>query len=452
MNSGAGKTSGSGPTTVPPSTTSFPAAQTQQWIVQFGSGAGDTYAGLTTDAQGNAIVAGTTPGAFPGYSNPTHTQELFLAKFDPMGHTVWIKQYNPAQAGVLFEAFTSDRQGNLYLGGFSASPTAVSSSVTKLDSNGNVVWTHNFQVGGGSSNAWTLAMDGQGNVLVAGETMMGSNSSPGAYIAKLDGLTGKQMWLADYSKGSLYILSLAADSAGDAYAVGFSTNSFPGSNTGNNCVITSTGSGTTAGTADCSPPFLVKLDANTGQQVWLQQQQSLASFNLAYLSNMAVDGNGNVYVSGEIGASGTATTPAPQLLVARFDPSSGDEIWQQNIFPEPATSGPPPILQDGLGLTIDSVGNPIISGLTSVSLLAGSFQTPPQDVFVAKLNASGQGTWVQQFGTGAETATIGDFPQNSVAADSQNDVFVSGMTNGAFPGFSNPSNTGEIFLAKFAPQ
>jgi hypothetical protein len=445
--SGGGTDSGSSPTLVSPSTTDFPAAHTVQWTVQFGTGAGDTYAGLRTDSQGNVIVAGTTLGAFPGYSNPTQAAELFLAKFDTTGHQVWIKQYSSTQVQApLLETFTSDLQGNLYLGGYFLTPTLASSSVTKLDSNGNLLWTQNYQVGAGSSNADALAVDGQGNLLVAGEANLSNNPAPGAYIAKLDGSTGKQIWLADYSEGSLYFISLAADSAGNAYAVGFSTNSFPGSNTGSNCVPSG------VNTENCTPPFLVKLDASTGHQVWLQQQQSMASFNSDYLANVAVDGSGNVYVSGLNGAPVSGNVSAPQLLVARFDPTTGDEIWQQNIFAATSTSGPSPIPLDGLGLAIDNAGNPVISGLTGISLLPGSFQSPPQDVFVAKLNASGQGTWVQQFGTGAETATIGDFPQNSVIIDNRNNVFVSGMTTGAFPGFSNPSGADEIYLTKFAAE
>ncbi len=59
------------------------------WLQQFGTGqdiaeqASSAYALMfvATDAQNHAFVAGTTTGAFTGFTNPNNANELFVTQF-----------------------------------------------------------------------------------------------------------------------------------------------------------------------------------------------------------------------------------------------------------------------------------------------------------------------------------------------------------------------------------
>ena len=75
------------------------------------------------------------------------------------------------------------------------------------------------------------------------------------------------------------------------------------------------------------------------------------------------------------------------------------------------------------------------------------------DVFVAKLNATGAAVWLQQFGTGNDIPWGTSFASALVyvATDAQNHAYVAGTTTRAFPNFTNPNKVNMLFVTQFAP-
>jgi hypothetical protein len=131
---------------------------------------------------------------------------------------------------------------------------------------------------------------------------------------------------------------------------------------------------------------------------------------------MAVDGSGNVYVTGEAEAAwGTpvnAHAGGSDAFVAKFD-STGALVW--NTFMGSANN------DYGLGLAVDGSGNVYVSGRdnatwgTPINPHAGGF-----DACVAKLDSSGNLVWNTFMGS------AGDDNANNLVVDGSGNVYVTG--------------------------
>lgn len=87
-----------------------------------------------------------------------------------------------------------------------------------------------------------------------------------------------------------------------------------------------------------------------------------------------------------------------------------------------------------VGIATDPQGNAITAGYTTGAF--SGFSNPngvPQD-FIAKYDPAGTQLWLQQFGT-ANGDQLG-----GVAVDTQGNIAVAGVTEGAYPGFTNPNH------------
>jgi hypothetical protein len=190
-----------------------------QYAVALGSGADDTLTSLAVDATGSATVSGAGIGT---------------VKLDPAGKSVWVRDY----AGHV--AF--DRSGNLLLAGelsgtrdFGGGPLTSQGGadivVVKLDAKGQHVFSRSFGDTGAQQRAESIAVDPQGNALVAGVfdgsvdfgngalTLTASSCSSDAwcntfgFVAKLDA-QGTAAWSVEL--GPMRTLAAAAsDSLGN---------------------------------------------------------------------------------------------------------------------------------------------------------------------------------------------------------------------------------------------
>jgi hypothetical protein len=147
-------------------------------------------------------------------------------------------------------------------------------------------------------------------------------------------------------------------------------------------------------------------------------------------SDVAVDGTGNVYLTGETYVSGGLDSEDSDAWVAKYD-SSGNQQWIQQFGSSNREFNP--------HLAVDGAGNVYITGSTNGSLEgtnAGGF-----DAWVAKYNSSGNQQWIQQFGRS------GDDFSNELAVDTAGNVYITGViysTTG-----HQLSQDGDGFLAKY---
>ncbi len=177
--------------------------------------------------------------------------------------------------------------------------------------------------------------------------------------------------------------------------------------------------------------FLTKFNS-TGSRLWTVQYGSVSDDQG---NAIAVDNSGNVYVVGTTFGSfdGQVNKGLKDAFVTKFD-SSGNRLW--TLIHGTAAD------DFGLGVAIDGSDNPYVAGTT-----LGSFGDPNQgaeDIFASGLDStSGTVLWTVQLGTASPDFSAG------VAADSSGAVYIAGYTGGSLPGFTNPTPGGrDLFIAR----
>ena len=147
---------------------------------------------------------------------------------------------------------------------------------------------------------------------------------------------------------------------------------------------------------------------------------------------VATDGGGNVYVAGHTGSSGwvggggdTTQNGQRDAFVVKFSPS-GDHLWSTFLGGESE--------DDASGIALDGAGNVLVSGSTSSSgWVSGGWDVVrnrgwdgdpqwPRDGFVAKLSPAGAHVWSSYLG-GANDELAHD-----IAVDAWGGVCVVGAT------------------------
>lgn len=459
--SGVSAPSASGPPPPAGGTGFTTAASTQQWLDQFGTGTliqsttgitpttgifngGDVLTGIAADPTGNVVVAGYTFGAFPGFTNPTHAAEDFIAKFDPTGKQLWLQQFGTGASDYL-NAIATDAAGNIYAAGFTTgafpgatNPTAAPQALAiKFDANGNQLWLRQFPSGSGIAIR-ALATAANGTLLATGVLAQQTTQPPGAQIqlasqqafaASLSASTGQTVWQQPLSPSGITILNaIAADASGNAYLAGEMIPS------------------PAAGSAPAAMHLLaIKLASADGTQIWQQPAiPAVPVTDATFLQGIAVGPDGNAVVSGiSFGTSGMTN------FIAKLNDVSGQQVW---FTPFGGTT-----TTEAGNVAIDTAGNVFVGGNTFAALLP-NFQPLVEDVFLAKFNSGGQNIWLQQFGTGNEFSIanliVGPLPSGSqlqVAVDPAGNALLGGITSGQFPGFNNSNHAMEDFVARFGP-
>lgn len=182
--------------------------------------------------------------------------------------------------------------------------------------------------------------------------------------------------------------------------------------------------GPNAGSSDA---FLTKFNAS-GHVLWTRQ---VGTASTDPSRSVAVDGEGNAYITGTTGGSlGGPNAGFRDAFLMKFDPS-GNQVWSRQIGTTATDTSN--------AVAVDAWDNVYISGVTDGSL--GGPNAGLEDAYLVKLDASGNELWTRQIGT-AE-----DDPSVSVAVDGAGNVFISGGTEGDLGG-PNEGNHG-AFLTMF---
>ena len=142
------------------------------WTHQFGTSEFEYPTGVAVDAGGNVIVVGDTDGSLGGAN--AGSADAFVTKTDSSGTLLWTHQFGTAEwesaSGVAV-----DSVGDIIIAGFTDGDLEGSSAgnedafVTKIDSDGSAVWMQQF----GTSerdDAAGVAVDFDENIIIAGST------------------------------------------------------------------------------------------------------------------------------------------------------------------------------------------------------------------------------------------------------------------------------------------
>ena len=300
--------------------------------------------------------------------------------------------------------------------------------ITKLDAQGNFLWAK--QIGGTSIDyPGNIAVDANGNVLVGGSFRGTVDLNPGAgeqtvtepgqeaFLLKLNS-DGDFMWAKHWGGNSNSttnnIHSIAFDSSGNIIIGGSfeGTNDLnPGAGTFN---VTPIGSG---------DAYILKLDASGGF-LWAKAFGGDLIYSRDAVTTLAVDGSDNIVASGNF--YGTYTPFDLQgsgSFYIKLD-ASGNLIWSKQTS---AASGE----VNTRSLKLDKQGNAYIVGRfggtrdfdPGVGVFNLTCSSGYYDIFILKLDASGNFVWAKGFGG---SASLGGDSGNSIVLDNQGYLYTTG--------------------------
>ncbi|WP_147371334.1 SBBP repeat-containing protein [Meiothermus hypogaeus] len=394
------------------------------WTRQFGTSGDEAASALAVDGQGNVLVAGWVTGALPGQTH-LGKSDAFLRKYDPNGNPIWTRQFGTDSAETV-SALAVDGQGNVLVAGDVAGALPgqthlgfFDAFLRKYDPNGNPIWTRQFGTGD-RDEANALAVDGQGNVLVAGwvagalpgQTHLGVTD---AFLRKYDP-NGNPIWTRQFGTDSAETVSaLAVDGQGNVLVAGDVAGALPGQ--------------THLGFFDA---FLRKYDPN-GNPIWTRQ---FGTGDRDEANALAVDGQGNVLVAGWVAGAlpGQTHLGVTDAFLRKYDPN-GNPIWTRQFGTDSA--------ETVSALAVDGQGNVLVAGDVA-GALPGQTYLGDSDAFLRKYDPNGNPIWTRQFGTS-------DFDEaNALAVDGQGNVLVAGRVGGALPGQAHLGST-DAFLRKYSP-
>ncbi len=368
------------------------------WESQFGSASSDIATAVLSGGLLGIYVAGYTHGDLDENINQGG-KDLFLMRFAPGGEVSWVRQLGSDQDETV-AAMAVDNAGNVYLtgytrgslgkadsgggGGQSASQSDVSADMLllKYNSAGAKVFIEQFDASAFEDQGLAIAVDGAGNIFVAGCT-------------------------DDYIGDSF------SDPTGD-----------------------STGDVKSHANKGKSDIFLVKYNSS----VVIQWTRQFGTVGDDIPSALAMDSSGAIYLAGwsegRLDASGDASSDAnaggTNAFIVKFD-ASGDIQWTRHL----GTNGD----DIATGLDLDSSGAVYVSGQT-LSRIDSSCDAAlgDIDVFLIKYDRTGTKQWCRQFGTTAADGFA------DVSIDGNDNAYVSAFTFGTPDNTDNQGNADVLLI------
>ncbi|MFT4668244.1 MAG: hypothetical protein ACI9XB_005227 [Gammaproteobacteria bacterium] len=367
-----------------------------EWAIQTEGPLGETSRAIATDKLGNVYIAGDFSGTadfdpsmdtFNLISTPAQfgsPQDIFISKYDTNGALVWAISFGDIENDRGF-GITTDTFGNVYVTGSfrgtidfdpGSNVYSLSSSsntdgfVLKLDTNGSFLWARNMG-GAGAASGEEIVVDDSGNVYAIGTFSLTADLDPGSDVYNL----------TDNGFGDVFIL---------------------------------------------------KLDSN-GDFVWAKAVGGVASDSG---NSITLDDDNNVYTTGTFGNTvdfdpsssefNLTTSGLRDLFILKLD-TDGDFIWAKK-----AGSSSISFWTIGRGIKTDDSGNVYITGSfegtvdfdPGVSIYNLSSSSDDRDIFVLKLDTSGDFVWAKSFGD--ESLDIG----SGIVLDKSSNLYVSGYFRG----------------------
>ena len=478
-----------------------------QIIKNIGGQAGDTGDPIIAiDNSGNIYTTSHFGGTIDfnpgvGINNITSigSNDVYISKLDSLGNLIWVKNFG-GTGNTYSHGISLDGNGNIYISGYFSSTTDFDPNigvtnltslggndafVSKLDGNGNLIWTKSIS-GTGEELGQSISIDPSGNITATGTYSGTTDFDPSISLFNLT------------SVGASDIFILKLDAAGNfvwAKSIGGNSNEFPGAMTTDALGNTYT-TGQYESTVDFNPGpnvfnltsagvediFVLKLDGN-GNFIWAKTIGGTTT-DIAY--SIKTDALGKVYTTGyysgtvdfdpNIGTTNLTSVGGSHDIFALKLDSIGNFIWAKSMGGN--------ALDYGKTLGLDNASSLYISGLyngtgdfdpgSGVSNLIpnGNF-----DVFILKLDSLGNFIWAKNIGgTAMEYATaltldkynsiftVGkfentvDFDPNSgvknVTSLGSQDAFIHKMIQcnlKSMSGFVSGSSSGNMVLYQYIP-
>lgn len=334
--------------------------------------------------------------------------------------------------------------------------------IVKYDSSGKLKWSVQYNgTNNGDDHAAAMAIDRQGNIYVTGSSAA-ANGLDDFLTIKVD-RNGVQQWIARYNGPANNLdeaIDVAVDDIGNVYVTGFSN----------------------AGGFVPFPDIVTIKYNSAGQQQWAARYDG-SSGSMDMASAIAVDPQGNVYVTGATGngRAGWGSAIQTDFITIKYSPN-GEQVWAvtyngpangQDVAAHLALSTDGYVyiagssmgkgtrldyatlkynsagelqwvarynsdenLQDNIsGLAVDVLGNVVVTGTIGSDLF-----NPNSDLVTVKYDQNGKQQWLARYngpGNSWERAA-------GLALDRESNVYVTGQSVG--------DNTGSDFVTlKYDP-
>jgi hypothetical protein len=302
------------------------------WVRRYNEVTNPTYSedkahAIAVDGSGNAYVTGWSNGSLTGFDYAT-------IKYYPNGDTAWVRRYNACEDWAdRAYAIVVDSSGNVYVTGMSfCSGTGYDYATIKYKPNGDTAWVRRYNgPGNGCDSANAIVVHSSGNVYVTGASLGSGTGFDYATVKYYpNGDTG---WVRRYNgpgNDSDEAHSIAVDGSGNVYVTGASF----GSGTGYDYAT-------------------IKYYPN-GDTAWVRRYNGPGNdYDIA--NRIAVDGSGNVYVTGKsIGSEEDC-----DYATIKYKPN-GDTAWVRRY--DGPRSGPIDDQDEPRAVVVDNSHNVYVTG------------------------------------------------------------------------------------------
>jgi hypothetical protein len=286
--------------------------------------------------------------------------------------TAWVRRYDgPAHLGADATGLAVDNEGNVIVAGVSLTADSTFDWITiKYSPDGDTVWVRSTDYNYGRRKPSGLGVDGQGNIYVTGT----SNTSQMVTV-KYDS-TGHQKWVKFYGSQALCD-DLVVDKGGNVIICGGDMRA------SNDCVI-------------------IKYRPN-GDTAWARFYD-WAGYD-DDLDALATTPQGDIFAAGFC----SDTVPGGNILVLKYD-STGNRRWAA------CYDGPQHGADWPSAIAADRFGNGYVAGISD-----WGYGTP-WDYLTIKYDSTGETLWTRRY----DGAASGDDKSSAVSVDRSGNVLVAG--------------------------
>jgi uncharacterized repeat protein (TIGR03803 family) len=374
---------------------------------------------VAVDGSGNVVVAGKT---YESGGSDDYT----VIKYSGAGLPLWTNRYNgPTNGSDRAQALAVDAGGTVFVTGYSASGGGNGAFATlAYSSAGEPLWTNRYSAAAGGAQAITLTSSG--NAVVTGNGL-------GGYLTVAYSSGGAFLWARTYNSGGglQEPKDIAADASGNVFVTGWSgfvydyatlgyaadgtplwTNRYngPGGSYDSAQAVAVDGDGNVFVTGHAfngtSYDYGTIKYSNSGVPLWTNVYNGPTS-DVDRADAMAVDGAGNVFVTGYSGSGG-----ADDFATVAYS-TDGTPLWT-NRYNGPANS-----YDAANAVALDGNGNVIVTGHSY-----GTGET--YDYATVAYSGAGVPLWTNRYigpVDGVDSAS-------AVTVDSAGNVFITGNSAG----------------------
>lgn len=344
----------------------------EDWVRRYHGQAGsfNSPRAQAIDSHGNVYVTGFT-------TEPFIISRWVTIKYGPSGRKIWLRRYTGPNLSNNAEAIAVDGQGNVYVTGQSRSDLGNWTTI-KYNSDGGLLWESSYvwTAGGNTGFPRAMVVDPGGNVYITGDVS-------GVCTTIKYGSDGKLLWESrhpsDLSYGSGYASGIVLDDRGNVYITGTIWDTFA--------------------TIKYSPD---------GNKLWVRYSEIPSVYSDS--RGIVLDNRSNVYITGTYwGRKGTKFN----FATIKYD-SAGKQLWVRRY------NGPANGNDIADAIAVDGRGNVYVAGSSATSTI----EYPDYDFVIIKYSSNGQCLWIRRYNVPNPWPIR--WKDKSMVLDSQGNVYVTG--------------------------